>query len=97
MYRRAIAGAVALVLIAAQLLASAHFHQNPLTVEFAASSGDAICAICVVRTHAPAASIGSGAVFVPLLTHSAPIPAVPAGSLAPRVLCLLGRAPPLSR
>ncbi len=96
MRRRSIAGAAALVLIAAQLLASAHFHQHWRTTEIAAGSADLVCALCVVRVHAPAASIGTGAVFVPGLVRTAAVPALRAGSLAPRVLRFSGRAPPAS-
>lgn len=94
-YRRRIASVVALVLIAAQLLASAHFHQSRRTIQRAAGSADLVCAVCVVRAHAPAASISTGAVFVPALVRTAAIPTIRAGSLAPRILRLCGRAPPV--
>lgn len=96
MRRRAIAGVAALVLIAAQLLASAHFHQSSRALELAAGSADLVCAVCVVRAHAPAISVGTGAVFTPALVRIASIPTIRAGSLAPRILRLCGRAPPAS-
>lgn len=94
--RRAIAGVAALVLIAAQLLASAHFHQSRRTLELAAGSADLVCAVCVVRAHAPAISVGTGVAFTPALVRTASVPAIRAGSLAPRILRLSGRAPPAS-
>ncbi len=94
--RRSIAVAAALVLVAAQLLASAHFHRSRRTIEIGAGNADLVCAVCVVRAHAPAASIGTGAVFVPGLVRIASVPALRAGSLAPRLLRLSGRAPPAS-
>lgn len=95
-YRRTIASAATVVLIAAQLLAAAHFHRSRGITELSAGNTDAVCAVCVVRTHAPAASIATAAPFVPALMSSQGIPALAAGSFAPQVLRLFGRAPPAS-
>ncbi len=94
--RRVVAAAAVLVLVAAQLLASAHFHQSRRTAQITGGSNDVVCAVCVVRAHAPAASIGGGTMFVPGLMRKASAPVLDAGSLAPRLLRLSGRAPPPS-
>src|SRR5689334_13988843 len=95
--RRTLATLASVVLVAAQLIVTAHFHQARALTELSVSNADVVCAVCVLRTHAPAASIGTVAPFVPALFNSPAIPALAVGSLAPRLLRLFGRAPPASR
>ncbi len=94
MRRQSTAIAAILFLVSAQLLAAAHFHQSRPTPEFTSGSADLVCAVCVMRTHAPAASVGTGALFAPASVSESVAPWFHAGSLAPRILRLSGRSPP---
>lgn len=94
--RRTIAAIAVAVLLSAQLLAGAHFHQARATSQLAAGGADLVCALCLLRVHTKAASPGGALLFIPELVRIAAGVVLRAGSLAPRLLRLSGRSPPAS-
>jgi len=97
---RSIAIFVATLMLAAQVVAVAHFHRVPSRDSFnavaQAGADSGVCPLCVLAFHASANPPSTPSIATPSVAHLSPL--VAAAGILPRIVfaSALTRAPPLA-
>jgi hypothetical protein len=98
--RRAAATMATVLLLAAQLIAAAHFHPDMLirsvSDEAHLSSAEIACPVCVFHAHTVTSTIAAFMLIVPFLAQEFVATALRSRLLSTQRLQLFGRAPPAS-